>query len=86
MQNIDQATYSQVDTVVKEIYQIALADKAEQSKSINGTTLQLLTEVEKQLDQLLLDFHVDESIDTKLFNEEYKQIHKEQRQKNREEN
>ena len=79
--NIDMITIQQIDNLVKEIYQIALAERAEQSKSINGSTLQLLTEVEKSLDTLLLDFFVDEQIDGKVFNEEYKTIHREQRSK-----
>lgn len=71
--------------MAKEIYLIAFSEKAEGGKSVNGTTLQLLTEIEKSINMHLNEFMYDEKIEPNTVLMESKKIQKDQRQINREE-
>jgi hypothetical protein len=51
--------YAKIEQQVKELYQLGFAEKAE-GKMSNATALQLLNEIEKLIDEYLLDFDVSE--------------------------
>lgn len=57
---IDPATYAVLDTAVRDIYSIAYSKN---EKMGNATTLALLNELEKLIDNFLIDFKICEDID-----------------------
>lgn len=79
---LDDSTYSQLEILVKELYQQCLNDKGD-NKMGNASVLQYLNEIEKKVDHYLHEFIVAEDIDQKIVEFETGEIKKEQRKANR---
>lgn len=72
-----------MDSLVRELYSIAMNTKAE-GKMGNASTLQLLTELEKEIDMHLQDLDCYDSIETNVVYNESKPILTEVKKRNRE--
>lgn len=73
-----------MDSITRELYSIAMNQKAE-GKMGNASTLQLLTELEKEIDMHMQDLDCYDSIETNVVINESKPILAEVRKRNREE-
>ena len=77
---LDPRIYNRLEAKVKDVYKEEFESK--DTKMSNANVLQLLNELEKSLDDYLLDFYISDKIDEKKVGEEWKEIKKAERQKN----
>mmetsp|Transcript_44165 Transcript_44165/g.42897 ORF Transcript_44165/g.42897 Transcript_44165/m.42897 type:complete len:87 (+) Transcript_44165:514-774(+) len=84
MKTIDPLTFESIDHEVRLLYSYIMTSNAEGKKE-NSSTLQLLTEIEKEIDTFLFEFNVADRIDSNFVARESKTIQSEVRKLNREE-